>query len=91
MFFVNRKSYGYDIQTPLSEPKKDDKKYKFDYTLEMPAEEKPIETEPRTLYTKVDRITQDKPGEIETNLFSRNIFKYVQKWIKNNSFCRVLV
>lgn len=62
MVFVDRKSYGYNIQTPLTEPEKVDKKYKFDYTLEVPEEETASESEPRTVYTKIDRITQDKPG-----------------------------
>lgn len=62
MDFCFRKSYAYDIQAPPSEPKADDTKYKFDYTLQTPAEDKLAESESKTFYTKVDRVTGDKPG-----------------------------
>lgn len=48
---------------PPSEIKPDDTKYKFDYTLQAPVEERPVETQQRTMYTKVDRMTEDKPGK----------------------------
>lgn len=63
IFLHCRKSYGYQVQEPAAEPKVDDTKYKFDYTLQAPVEEKQEETPQRTLYTKIDRMTEDKPGE----------------------------
>lgn len=62
-FFLNRNSYGYQIQEP-SEPKVDDTKYKYDYTLQQPTDEKVAETPKRTMDAKVDRMTQDKPGKM---------------------------
>lgn len=62
MLYYCRKSYGYAIETPATEPKADDTKYKFDYTLQKPIEEKYDEPEQRTMFTKIDRVTQDKPG-----------------------------
>lgn len=49
---------------PPSEIEPENTKYKFDYTLQAPAEEKPVEKPERVMYTKVDRMTQDKPGEL---------------------------
>lgn len=63
IIFSFRKSYGYAIQAPVSDSKPDDTKYKFDYALQRPAEEKSDEPEQRTMYTKVDRVTQDKHGK----------------------------
>lgn len=57
----NRNSYGYQIQEP-SEPKADDTKYKYDYTLQQPMDRKVAETPNPTMNTKVDRMIQDKPG-----------------------------
>lgn len=59
--FCDRNSYGYQIQEP-TEPKVDDTKYKYDYTLQQPMDEKMAEPPKPTLNTKVDRVIQDKPG-----------------------------
>lgn len=68
-FFPTRKTYGYDIQTPQNDPKPDSTKYKFDYTLQAPAEEKPVESKQNSYYTKVDRMTNEKSGKF---FFYRN-------------------
>lgn len=52
---------------PPSESMPDETKYKFDYSLQAPVEEKPVETQPRTMYTKVDRVTEDKTGKAFKN------------------------
>lgn len=64
-----RKSYDYQVQMPPSESKPDETKYKFDYTIQAPVEEKPVETQQRTMYTKVDRMTEDKQGKNSSNFF----------------------
>lgn len=62
MKFSNRNSYRYQIREPR-EPNVDDTKYKYDYTLQQPLDEKVIEAPKKTMHTKVDRIVQDKPGK----------------------------
>lgn len=63
LIFFGRKSYGYQVQEPPAESKVDDTKYKFDYMLQAPVEEKQEEAPQRTLNTKVDRVVEDKPGK----------------------------
>lgn len=62
--FYYRKSYNYQIQTPPSEIEPENTKFKFDYTLQAPVEEQPVEKPEQVMYTKVDKMTQDKPGEL---------------------------
>lgn len=50
---------------PPTEIEPENTKYKFDYTLQAPVEEKPVENPERVMYTKVDRMTQDTPGELK--------------------------
>lgn len=59
------KSYNYQIQMPPTEIEPENTKYKFDYTLQAPVEETPVENPERVMYTKVDRMIQDKPGELK--------------------------
>lgn len=60
------KSYNYQIRTPPTEAEPESPKYKFDYTLQAPVDEKPIEQPERAMYTMVDRMSQDQPGKFPT-------------------------
>lgn len=75
--FSNRNSYRYKIREPR-EPNADDTKYKYDYTLQQPLDEKVIKPK-KIMHTKVDQIVQENPGKlIEKKKMITSLFGFQQ-------------